>query len=68
MSSNNMQTSKEIYMEYQKVIDRLINTYCQLKNNHPYDNFPLLTNKIWQYQALGFVWFELHKKLNGQTK
>lgn len=54
------QFARELYNEYKWTADALVNTYCQLKNERPYTEFPRLGQMIWKYHTL----MSLHKELS----
>lgn len=51
-----LQTSKALAAEYKIGADKLINTYCQLKEKHPSTAFPRVSNRIWWYLTLYWFW------------
>lgn len=58
-----LQTSKELATEYKIMADRLINTYCQIKEKYPLTVFPRLSNTIWRYLTLYWFWESVKEKI-----
>lgn len=58
--------SQEIHNQYRKTTQALVNTYCQCRNNHPYEEFPKLAQAIRAHQVLVEFWATMCQKLGGQ--
>lgn len=56
MSEENL-TAKQLFQGYQKHLDSLINTYCQIRQNHPFDKYPELTKAIWRVSRCAEAWY-----------
>ena len=39
-------SAEELYQEYRKTLNELVNTYCQCRDSHPYDQYPELVKSI----------------------
>ena len=50
------QDAKNLFQFYKKQYDALVNTYCQLKKNHPFETLPKLGRAIWRVSRLMEVW------------
>lgn len=55
------QFARDIYQEYYRRAQTLVNTYCQLKASHPFESWPKLAQEIWMVQTLVYVWATIAK-------
>lgn len=57
-----MQTAKEIFREYQGRAQREVNSYCTLRDRHPYHTFKEIERLAQKYLILAHVWKFVAKK------
>jgi len=50
------QTAKDLFQFYKKQYDALVNTYCQVKKNHPFEQYPKLARAIWRVSRIMETW------------
>lgn len=48
--------AKEWFQHYKKVSSDLINTYCQARDNNPFDTFPEIAKAIWRTNVCLELW------------
>lgn len=56
MNGESNQTAKDLFLFYKKQYDGLVNTYCQCKQNHPFEVYTQLSKAIWRVSRVMEVW------------
>jgi hypothetical protein len=62
---NQNQYAVNILESYNQTSHQLVNTYCQLKDKHPYDSFAEFARAIWRAQMLVEIWQDIAAVLEG---
>jgi hypothetical protein len=63
-----MEYADEIAEEYKTKFSQLVNTYCQLKDSHQFNEFPKVSSAIWRVQALAEGWEAIACRLARQIE
>jgi hypothetical protein len=61
-------TTKEIIKEYRNLHYDLVNSYCQMRESRPYEEFPRVRGLIDKVQSLLDLWRELEERLSWMRK